>query len=139
MTVRYPKHTIRDIEGPIRDGVCGPVLETESGAIPPAVREQYLAATRRPEVIHAMCDDYRASAFIDGDRDERDRREGRRLAMPVLAAWQDPGDTPLPFDPQQIWSSWATDLRIVVLPCGHFLPEERPDDVVAAITDLLST
>ncbi len=86
-----------------------------------------------------MCDDYRASAFIDGDRDERDRQEGRRLATPVLAAWQDPGDTPLPFDPQQIWSSWVTDLRIVVLPCGHFLPEERPDDVVAAITDLLST
>lgn len=108
-------------------------------AIPQAVREHYLASTRTPEAVHAICDDYRASAFIDADRDRDDQREGRRLPMPVLAAWQDPGDLPLPFDPEQIWASWAKDLRTAVLDCGHFLPEERPDEVVAAVLDLLST
>jgi haloacetate dehalogenase len=58
--------------------------------------------------------------------------------MPVLAAWQDPGDLPLPFDPQEIWSSWAPDLRTAVLECGHFLPEERPDEVAEAVIGLLS-
>lgn len=35
--------------------------------------------------IHAICDDYRASAFIDGERDAEDQRAGRRLEMSVLA------------------------------------------------------
>jgi haloacetate dehalogenase len=59
--------------------------------------------------------------------------------MPVLAAWQDPGDTPLPFDPHEIWSSWAPDLRMQILPCGHFLPEERPTEVADAIVALISS
>lgn len=101
------------------------------------MRAAYLAATRRPEVIHAICDDYRASAFIDAPQDEADEQAGRTLAVPVLAAWQDPGDTPLPFDPLKIWSSWAPDLRTEVMRCGHFLPEERPAEVTAAITNLL--
>lgn len=124
------------------DTFFGHFLDTwtkEPGAIPPEVRAQYLAATRRPETIHAICDDYRASAFIDNQRDERDQQDGRRLTMPVLAAWQDPGDTPLSFDPQHIWSSWAPDLRTQVLSSGHFLPEERPDEVASAIAQLLTT
>lgn len=84
---------------------------THSDAIPADIRSHYLDATRRPEVIHAICDDYRASAFIDADQDDNDQQAGRTLTMPVLAAWQDPGDVRLPFDPQQIWSSWAPDLR----------------------------
>ncbi|GAA3818084.1 MULTISPECIES: alpha/beta fold hydrolase [Amycolatopsis] len=58
--------------------------------------------------------------------------------MPVLAIWQDPGDLVLPFDPRQVWASWAPDLRARALPCGHFLPEERPVEVTAAIRDLLA-
>ena len=108
-------------------------------AIPLDVRAVYSAAARRPEVIHSICDDYRASAFIDASQDENDQTTGRTLAMPVLAAWQDPGATPLPFDPHQIWSSWAQDLRTQVLTCGHFLPEEQPTAIAAAIADLIST
>jgi haloacetate dehalogenase len=66
-----------------------------SGAIAPLVREQYLAAARRRATIHAICDDYRAGAFIDSDRDQRDRLEGRRLAMPAAPAV---GQVPGPAD-----------------------------------------
>jgi haloacetate dehalogenase len=111
---------------------------TQSGAIPADVRARYLDAVRRPEAIHAICDDYRASAFIDAGQDEHDQHAGRCLAMPVLAAWQDPGDIALPFDPERIWSSWAPDLRTRVLPCGHFLPEERPAEIADAIAALAS-
>jgi pimeloyl-ACP methyl ester carboxylesterase len=113
------------------------VWTKQPGAIPAEVREQYLAATRRPEAVHAICDDYRASAFIDLLQDQRDQAAGRTLAMPVLACWQDPGDVDLPFDPQQIWSSWAPDLRTQVLSCGHFLPEERPAEIASAIEALV--
>lgn len=59
--------------------------------------------------------------------------------MPVLAAWQDPGESALPFDPQRIWSSWAPNLRTLTMPCGHFLPEEQPEQTAAPIERLLET
>jgi pimeloyl-ACP methyl ester carboxylesterase len=109
------------------------------GSIPPEVRAHYLACTRRAAAIKAICDDYRASAFLDAAQDERDRRDGRTLSMPVLAAWQDPGDIALPFDPGQIWASWATRLSTRVLDCGHFLPEERPAEIAEAIAQLVTS
>jgi pimeloyl-ACP methyl ester carboxylesterase len=122
------------------DTFFGHFLDTwvaDDASIPADSRAAYLAAARRPEVVHAICQDYRASAFVDPGLDEQDRDAGRRLTMPVLAMWQDPGDVALPFDPAAIWSGWAPDLRTGVLTCGHFLPEERPDEVVSAITALV--
>lgn len=106
-------------------------------AIPAAIRAHYLAALRSPATIHAICDDYRASAFIDTHHDERDQLSGRQLTMPTLAAWQDPGDLVLPFDPHRVWSSWAPDLRTAIMSCGHFIPEEQPHQLTNAITELL--
>jgi pimeloyl-ACP methyl ester carboxylesterase len=109
----------------------------DPGTIPDDIRAAYLAATRTPSAIRAICDDYRASAFIDPDHDRADRTAGRRITVPSLAIWQDPGDRQLPFDPSAIWHSWTTDLRTVVLPGGHFLPESQPARVAAAIRSLL--
>ncbi len=105
----------------------------------PAARAAYLAACRRPAMIHAICQDYRASVFIDAEHDRIDRDAGRQLAMPTLAMWQDPGDMALPFDPLRIWNSWATDLRAEATNSGHFIPEEQPQRVVAAIRELIGT
>lgn len=35
------------------------------------------------------------------------------------------------------WRRWAPAAHGVVLPCGHHLPEERPDDVAAAVLGML--
>ena len=106
--------------------------------IPSDVRAAYLAACRTPEAVHAICEDYRASATVDVEHETADRQAGRRIGVPVLAMWQDPGEAALPFDPVDVWSSWAPDLRTRVLPGGHFLPEECPDEVAAAVTELLA-
>ena len=108
------------------------------GAITGEALTAYLDACRNPDVIHAICQDYRASAFVDGGHDDADRQAGRRLTMPTLAMWQDPGDAQLPFDPEQIWRSWANILHTQVLACGHFLPEEQPEKVAAAIQGICS-
>lgn len=47
-------------------------------------------------------------------------------------------DDQLPFDPAKIWGAWAPRLETAVLPCGHFLPEERPAEVAAALEEFLS-
>lgn len=106
-------------------------------AIDAATKEHYLETLRHPEAVLAICDDYRASAFIDNAQDVEDQRAGRKLAMPVLAAWQDPRETELPFNPQTIWASWADRLDTHAVSCGHFLPEEAPEELAAALGDLL--
>ncbi|BDT99567.1 MULTISPECIES: alpha/beta fold hydrolase [Nocardia] len=107
------------------------------GAIPADVRAAYLAASRAPDAVRAICADYRAGAYLDNVHDEADRRAGRRLSMPVAALWQDPGEIVLPFDPRSIWSGWARDLRAGTVRCGHFLPEEMPGVVIEALRDLI--
>ncbi|WP_051580833.1 alpha/beta fold hydrolase [Pseudonocardia acaciae] len=109
----------------------------EPATIPDQVRAAYLAAARRPEAVRAICEDYRASAFVDGEHDRADRDAGRRTTAPTLAIWQDPGGVALPFDPEAVWRRWAPDPRTLVLPGGHFLPEARPRQVAAAIGELL--
>ncbi|WP_114755773.1 alpha/beta fold hydrolase [Nocardia pseudobrasiliensis] len=106
-------------------------------AIPDPIRREYLNAARTPEAIAAICADYRAGAYADNHHDEIDRAAGRRLRMPVTALWQDPGEAVLPFDPVAIWSGWADDLRTATVTCGHFLPEERPAEVIGALRNLL--
>jgi pimeloyl-ACP methyl ester carboxylesterase len=108
------------------------------GAIPEHARRSYVQACSRPETIHAICDDYRAGALIDAEVDVQDHRAGRRVELPVLAAWPDPGDLQLPFDPAQVWRSWAPNLTTAALDCGHFLPEEQPDQVAALVRCLIT-
>ncbi|MGA6204602.1 alpha/beta fold hydrolase [Nocardia testacea] len=109
----------------------------ESAAIPADIRAEYLSAASAHDAIAAVCADYRASASVDNAHDEADRARGRRLEMPVTALWQDPGEMVLPFDPAAIWSEWATDLRTATMECGHFLPEEQPGTIIAALRELI--
>jgi len=109
------------------------------GAIDTPTREHYVNACGTPSAIHAICQDYRAGATVDLADDAADLRAGRVVQAPTLALWQDPGDTPLPFDPEAVWKSWTITLTTAALPCGHFLPEEQPERVTAAVTHLLAT
>ena len=41
------------------------------------------------------------------------------------------------YEPLSVWQQYATDVRGAALPTGHFLPEEAPDLVTAALRDFL--
>jgi haloacetate dehalogenase len=104
-------------------------------AIPAEVRDEYLRASR--EAVPSIVADYRASAGIDVDHDEADRRAGRRLTMPVTVVQQDWG-TALGYEAAALWGAWADDLVHQTLDAGHFMAEEAPEDVVAALRALLA-
>ncbi|GAA0580940.1 alpha/beta hydrolase [Paractinoplanes ferrugineus] len=104
-------------------------------AIPPAVRAAYLDACRA--AVPSIVADYRASAGIDVEHDAADRAAGRRLTMPVTVLQQDWGAA-LGFDAAALWRAWAPDLVHQPVTCGHFLAEEAPDQVTAAIRELLT-
>ncbi|MCE2391846.1 MAG: alpha/beta hydrolase [Proteobacteria bacterium] len=87
------------------------------------------------ETIRASCDDYRAGATVDRELDARDREAGRRIDCPVLALWGDhSGTRPSLLD---TWKRWADDVRGRAIACGHFLPEEAPDEVAAEMREFL--
>lgn len=102
------------------------------------VRSEYLEAFSNPSSIHAVCEDYRAGAFVDGNDDAKDRAAGKKIDIPVSILWQDPKGMELPFDPLKTWQSWAPNATGKPIDAGHLLPEEKPDEVINAINDLLS-
>jgi len=105
---------------------------TTPDAFPAGVRAEYLRTFREPNTIHAICEEYRAAATLDDQHDEADRGR-RRIACPVLALWSAQGALGSWYDPLAIWRDWADDVRGQALACGHFLPEEAPDETYAAL------
>lgn len=98
-----------------------------SDAFPPAVRDAYHDQFRDPARVHAICEQYRAAASLDGAHDEADR--GRhRLRCPVLALWSAGGPVDTWYDPLASWRQWADTVTGHPVAGGHFLPEEAPDD-----------
>jgi haloacetate dehalogenase len=84
---------------------------------------------------HSTCEDYRASATIDLEHDRKDLR--RKLRMPVLALWGKQAVVEKLFDCLANWREVATDVRGRSLDCGHFLPEEKPKEVLAELRRFL--
>ncbi|WP_405167343.1 alpha/beta hydrolase [Nocardia sp. NBC_01499] len=107
----------------------------DPAAIPPDIRTAYLRACAA--AVPSIVADYRASAGIDLDHDRTDRATGNQLRMPVSVLQQDWGAA-LGFDAESLWRAWAPDLNHTTVSCGHFMAEEAPATVTAALRDLLS-
>ncbi|WP_286238628.1 alpha/beta fold hydrolase [Neptuniibacter halophilus] len=91
---------------------------------PEAVREYVRCFS--PEAIHSTCEDYRAAATIDLDHDQQDA--GVQLTMPVQALWGAKGLVAMLYDVVDVWGRYAEQVEGEALDCGHFLPEEAPEE-----------
>jgi haloacetate dehalogenase len=97
----------------------------------------YVRAFTAPGALRAGFDDYRATFPDDLDADEASAAAGQRLRMPLLALWGDAG-LPSRLPVLDIWRRYADDVRGQPIPdCGHFLPEERPDELAAHLLAFL--
>jgi haloacetate dehalogenase len=110
------------------------------GLIPDAIDEpvfaEYLRCFADPHTLHAMCEDYRAGASIDLQHDEADL--GTPLRCPTLVLWGVHGAMHRLFDVLETWRPRAPDAHGKALPAGHWLPEECPQEVSAALTDFFA-
>jgi len=107
--------------------------DPHGAAFSPELREHYIAASVAS--VEAIVADYRATASIDLEMDRADRAAGARLAMPVGVLSQDWG-AQLGFDAAALWRAWASDVTYRPTTAGHFMAEERPEEVVALIREL---
>ncbi len=97
------------------------------------------AALRNPDVVHGMCEDYRAGLGIDRAHDESDRAAGRRVTCPTLLLESARDDLDIHGDPAKIWASWLTHpLRHRIIDSGHHQAEEAPAPVADALLEFLS-
>lgn len=111
-------------------------LSAEAGAIDEAAFQEYLRVFRLPGTIRAGLEDYRAAASRDFADDEADL--SRRVRCPVLAIWGKAGKMDALFDVLATWRDKAEDVRGHALPCGHFIPEEAPDLLLADLEAFLA-
>ncbi len=119
-----------------------PFLRTMLNALafrPDAVEEpmfqEYLRAFTLPGTIRCGLEDYRTAATTDIADDEADL--SRKISCPVYAIWGEFGKMHTLFDVVQTWREKADDVRGNPLPCGHFIPEEAPEELLAAILPFL--
>ncbi|HEX7053285.1 MAG TPA: alpha/beta hydrolase [Burkholderiales bacterium] len=97
---------------------------------------QYAKAFKDPRAIHATCEDYRAAATIDLVHDRQDLK--KKLRMPLLALWGRHGVIEALFDCLADWREVAVDVRGRALDCGHFIPEEKPRELLAELRRFLA-
>jgi pimeloyl-ACP methyl ester carboxylesterase len=99
---------------------------------------EYVRAFSQPGALRAGFDDYRASFPDDAQHDDADYEAGKRVTQPLLALWGANGLLgTLPT--LEIWREYADDVTGAALAeCGHFLPEEQPDEVVAHLRKFLN-
>ncbi|REC95416.1 alpha/beta fold hydrolase [Kushneria indalinina] len=111
------------------DGVMG---NRHAGLAPFAAEAlaAYREAMMLPGTAHGMCEDYRASSTIDLEHDRLDRDAGRRIHCPLRVLWGQHGVIEKLFDPMALWQACASDVSGRALPCGHYLPEECPDEII---------
>jgi haloacetate dehalogenase len=110
-------------------------LTFRAGAIEEPMVQEYLRAFTQPGTIRAGLEDYRAAATRDYEDDERDLV--LKLRCPVLAIWGEYGKMHKIFDVLACWREKAPDVRGHTLPCGHFIPEEAPGELLADLRPFL--
>ena len=102
---------------------------------PTVVQREYLRCFDQAG-IHGSCEDYRAAATVDLVHDRKDLK--KKLTMPVLALWARHSPVGTMFDCLADWREVALDVRGKELNCGHFLPEEKPAEVLAELRRFLA-
>lgn len=98
---------------------------------------EYRRCFADPMTIHASCEDYRAAITIDMAHDEADF--DARVACPLLVLWGKKGLMHKNFDVLDTWQEKAVDVRGEAFDCGHFLPEEAPDETFGALSGFFSS
>ena len=101
----------------------------------PAALAEYIRCIRNPEVVHAMCEDYRATFGVDLDMDTADFEAGRKVDVPALILWGAKGGVGRNHKALDVWSRYATNIvRGATVPSGHYLQEECPDETYAELS-----
>ena len=97
----------------------------------PRAVEIFKRAFRDPTRQKAICECYRAGATCDIDHDRADREGGRKIRAPLQVLWGTRGSLGDGPDAIATWRKWCDDVVGAEIDSGHFIPEEKPDEMLA--------
>ena len=97
------------------------------GAISAEAADRYVRAFT-PEAVAGICAEFRAAFHIDRPMDAEDRKRGHKIRPPVLVHWG-AEESAMSDGPLVVWRGWADTVEGGPIPCGHFIPEEAPDEL----------
>lgn len=97
---------------------------------------EYRAAWRRPEVIFAMCQDYRAAIAHDLALDEVDLH--RQVTCPALVLYGAEGVMAREYDVAATWAPRLAQMQVAALPGGHFFPDTAASQTAEAVGRFLA-
>src|SRR5690606_22722411 len=104
------------------------------GEVGAAYREVY----QDPAAIHAMCEDYRASAGMDLEIDAADLAAGRKIECPLNVLWGDNAAMGRQYDVLGIWRMEATRAEGRAIAGGHSFHAENPGDTYQELARFLA-
>ena len=97
--------------------------------------QEYVRAFSLSGAVHSTCEDYRAAATVDMEHDEMDRE--KKIETPLLVLWGEKGLVGKLYDVLGVWRERGHNVVGAGLPCGHFLPEEAPEETYDALMAFL--
>jgi haloacetate dehalogenase len=129
----YPHWFLYIQPAPIPENVLLEQNAARAGRALSDVQADYARRYLDPATVHGMCEDYRAGASIDLEHDEADRRQGRRIACPLLALWGEQAPMGRMYNFPTIWREYATDVAARGVAAGHNLQEQAPELTLAEL------
>ncbi|WP_439597399.1 alpha/beta fold hydrolase [Falsiroseomonas sp.] len=126
---------LRDVE----DWFTGHTTRGPQGDVfAPQARADYVAALHQPGTVMAICEDYRAATSIDLEHDRASRAAGQKVGCPLLALWGAKGKIGVWYEPLAVWREYAKGpVSGHSVNSGHYLAEEAPGEVLAALEGFL--
>jgi len=103
------------------------------------VGDEYRRIYEDPAAIHAMCEDYRASANMDMDIDKADIAAGKTIDCPLNVLWGDSASMGRLYDVLGIWQMEATKAEGRAMPGGHSFHAQNPASTTAELRRFLNT
>jgi len=109
------------------------------GTFDEPILRHYVEAFFDPAAVHGACEDYRASASIDLVHDAESDAAGVKIAARLLALWGSRSVVGKTFDVLATWREKSTaPVTGHAIDCGHFLPEEAPQETLNALLAFFS-
>ena len=98
------------------------------GFFDPRAFDEYVRCFNE-KTIRGSCADYRACVTCDLEMDTADREAGRKVENPLLVLWGAKSHTGRVYkDVLTIWRDYGSDVTGAAIDCGHYVPEEKPDE-----------